>query len=66
MIDVNFWKKNFRYAIIILVVFGAIITPDGSGVTMWFIAGPMIALYLLGIVFIQRREKNRMRMENIT
>jgi sec-independent protein translocase protein TatC len=49
-----------------LVVFGAIITPDGSGVTMWFIAGPMIALYLLGIVFIQRREKNRMRMENIT
>jgi sec-independent protein translocase protein TatC len=66
MIDVNFWKKNFRYAIIILVVFGAIITPDGSGVTMWFIAGPMIGLYLLGIVFIQRREKNRMRMENIT
>ena len=66
MIDVNFWKKNFRYAVIILVVFGAIITPDGSGITMWFIAGPMIALYLLGIVFIQRREKNRMRMENIT
>jgi sec-independent protein translocase protein TatC len=66
MIDVNFWKKNFRYAVIILVIFGAIITPDGSGVTMWFIAGPMIALYLLGIVFIQRREKNRMRMENIT
>ncbi|MGA9842897.1 MAG: twin-arginine translocase subunit TatC [Nitrososphaeraceae archaeon] len=66
LVDVNFWKKNFRYAVIILVIFGAIITPDGSGITMWFITGPMIALYLIGIVFIQRREKNQMRMENIT
>jgi sec-independent protein translocase protein TatC len=66
MIDVSFWKKNFRYAIIILVVFGAIITPDGSGITMWFVAGPMIALYLLGIVFIERREKNKAKLENLT
>lgn len=66
LVDVNFWKKKFRYAVIILVIFGAIITPDGSGITMWFITGPMIALYLIGIVFIQRREKNQMRMENIT
>jgi sec-independent protein translocase protein TatC len=66
LVNVNFWKKKFRYAVIILVIFGAIITPDGSGITMWFITGPMIALYLIGIVFIQRREKNQMRMENIT
>lgn len=66
LVNVNFWKKKFRYAVIILVIFGAIITPDGSGITMWFITGPMIALYLIGIVFIQRREKNQMRVENIT
>jgi sec-independent protein translocase protein TatC len=66
LVNVNFWKKKFRYAVIILVIFGALITPDGSGITMWFITGPMIALYLIGIVFIQRREKNQMRMENIT
>jgi sec-independent protein translocase protein TatC len=66
MIDASFWKKKFRYAVIILVVFGAIITPDGSGITMWFVAGPMIALYLLGIVFIERREKNRLKLENMT
>ncbi|HEY7569946.1 MAG TPA: twin-arginine translocase subunit TatC [Nitrososphaeraceae archaeon] len=66
MIDVSFWKKKFRYAIIILVVFGAIITPDGSGITMWFVAGPMIALYLLGIVFIERREKKKAKLENLT
>jgi sec-independent protein translocase protein TatC len=51
----RFWRDNFRYAAIILVVFGAIITPDGSGVTMWFVAGPMIALYLAGMLVVERR-----------
>ena len=55
IIDHNFWKKNFRYAIIIIVVFGAVITPDGSGVTMWLIAGPMILLYLIGIFLVQTK-----------
>jgi len=57
MTDTNFWRKNIRYAIIILVIFGAVITPDGTGVTMWFIAGPMIALYVAGMVIIERKEK---------
>ena len=55
IIDHNFWKKNFRYSIIIIVVFGAVITPDGSGVTMWLIAGPMILLYLIGIFLVQTK-----------
>jgi len=54
--DSKFWLRNFRYAIIIISVFGAIITPDGSGVTMWFIALPMIALYAIGFIAIRRRE----------
>jgi len=54
--DSKFWLKNFRYAIIIISVFGAIIAPDSSGVTMWFIALPMIALYAIGIIAIRRRE----------
>jgi sec-independent protein translocase protein TatC len=53
----KFWQKNFRYAIIIITIFGAVITPDGSGVTMWFVALPMIALYALGIIAIRRRER---------
>ena len=56
--DSRFWQKNFRYAIIIITIFGAIITPDGSGVTMWFVALPMIALYAVGIFAIKRKEKN--------
>ena len=49
IINKNFWKSNMRYAIIVITIFGAIITPDGSGITMWFIAGPMILLYLIGL-----------------
>lgn len=56
--DSKFWQRNFRYAIIIITVFGAIITPDGTGVTMWFIALPMIALYAVGIIAIRRKEGN--------
>jgi sec-independent protein translocase protein TatC len=54
--DSKFWQKNFRYAIIIITIFGAIITPDGTGVTMWFIALPMIGLYTVGIIAIRRKE----------
>ncbi len=55
--DAKFWRKNIRYAIVIIVIFGAIITPDGSGVTMWFIGGPMIALYVAGMFFVERKER---------
>jgi sec-independent protein translocase protein TatC len=56
VVDKKFWRKNFRYAIIIIVIFGAVITPDGSGITMWFVAGPMILLYLVGVLAINRRK----------
>jgi sec-independent protein translocase protein TatC len=61
IIDTRFWRNNFRYAALILVIFGAIITPDGSGITMWFVAGPMITLYLIGMTAIERRDKIRRR-----
>lgn len=56
--DAVFWRKNIRYAIVIIAIFGAVITPDGSGVTMWFIGGPMIALYVAGMFFIERKERS--------
>ena len=61
MTDVKFWRKNIRYAIIVIVIFGAVITPDGSGVTMWFIAGPMIGLYLAGMILVERKEKQTLK-----
>ena len=54
LIRPNFWRNNLRYVIIILAIFGAIVTPDGSGITMWFVAGLMTwLLYLVGIFTIE-------------
>ena len=61
MTDAKFWRKNIRYAIIAIVIFGALVTPDGSGVTMWFIAGPMIGLYIAGMILVERKEKQTLK-----
>jgi Sec-independent protein secretion pathway component TatC len=42
--------------IVIITIFGAVKARDGSGVTMWFVALPMIALYAVGIIAIRRNE----------
>ena len=60
MVDADFWRKNIRYAIVIIVIFGAIITPDGTGVTMMFVAGPMIGLYAVGMLLIERKERKKL------
>lgn len=49
----DFWKKNLRYILIVLIILGAIITPDGSGITMWFVVGPMMLLYIIGMTIIK-------------
>ncbi|MCS7116386.1 MAG: twin-arginine translocase subunit TatC [Nitrososphaerota archaeon] len=59
VVEPSFWKNNFRVAIVIIVIFGAIITPDGSGITMWFIALPMLLLYSAGYLFIKYRVKGK-------
>jgi sec-independent protein translocase protein TatC len=64
--DAKFWRRNIRYAIVVLVIIGAVVTPDGSGVTMWFISGPMIGLYLVGTVMIERRERKMARQPTNT
>ncbi len=55
--DEKFWRRNLRYAIIAMIILGAAITPDGSGITMWFVAGPMIGLYLVGMVLSEKQAK---------
>lgn len=57
VVEPSFWKRNFRYAVFAMIVFGAIITPDGSGITMWVIAAPMIVLYLGGYLIVSRAKK---------
>ena len=59
LVDGKFWRKNIRYAILGMVIFGAIVTPDGSGITMWFIAIPMMALYLGGMLVIEHKKRKK-------
>jgi len=56
-----FWLRNWRYAAIAIFVFGAFITPDGSGVTMMLVALPMLALYAGGFGATLLRERRRER-----
>jgi sec-independent protein translocase protein TatC len=44
---------------LIIILFGAIITPDGSGITMWFISVPMLLLYALGIAIIKLKKSDK-------
>src|SRR5207244_1752051 len=39
----DFWKQYWRFAAIAIFLFGAIITPDGSGITMFLVALPELA-----------------------
>ncbi len=48
VVDAAFWRRNFSYAVVAMIIFGAVVTPDGSGITMFMVAAPMIVLYVLG------------------
>lgn len=55
------WRKYFAYFIAFSVIYGAVITPDGSGVTMFLVAIPMIILYGLGYIFSKKTVKYKGR-----
>ena len=51
------WRKHWRGAVLGALIFGMIVTPDNSGITMLLIAAPMIALYGGGAYFATRWER---------
>lgn len=61
VVHADFWKKYWRIAAIAIFFFGAIITPDGSGITMMLVALPMLALYVIGYAATARRERSLTR-----
>ena len=50
VITAGFLARNFKYAILIMVIVSAVVTPDGGGVSLVAMTGPMIVLYGLSIV----------------
>jgi sec-independent protein translocase protein TatC len=56
-----FLWKNFRYAILIITIVAAIITPTPDATTMLVFMAPMILLYIIGIAVswaVLRRKRN--------
>jgi sec-independent protein translocase protein TatC len=49
IVSPKFLWKNFRYAILLIFIIAAIITPTSDILTMCVFASPMLVLYLLGI-----------------
>lgn len=59
LVDPEVYKKYWRIAIVAFFFFGAIITPDGSGITMALVAVPMSVLYVVGYVLATRTWRDR-------
>ena len=43
------WLKNWRGMLVIALIFSAVVTPDGSGITMVFLFVPLVLLYGVGL-----------------
>lgn len=57
LVHASFWRKHWRGAILGCLVFGMIITPDNSGITMLLIAVPMVGLYFAGVLAAERHQR---------
>src|ERR1700686_564393 len=49
LVTARFLLRSFKYAILIIFIVAAVITPTGDMVTQSIFAAPMVALYLLSI-----------------
>jgi sec-independent protein translocase protein TatC len=49
IVTASFLTRNFKYAVLFIFIFAAVVTPDANPVTQVMVAGPMVVLYLLGI-----------------
>lgn len=51
VIRAEFWRSKWQYALLLFLIASAIITPDGTGITMMMLFIPLLALYFTGSVF---------------
>ncbi len=50
LVTARFLVRHFKYAVLIIFIAAAVITPSGDPMTQTLMAAPMIALYLVSIV----------------
>jgi sec-independent protein translocase protein TatC len=56
-----FLLRNIKYATLIIVILGAVLSPGGDVASQMILAGPMMVLYLLsiGIAFVFQKKKKK-------
>jgi sec-independent protein translocase protein TatC len=60
IVNGSFWKDNWRYALLLFLIFSAIITPDGTGVSMLMLSVPLTGLYFIGtVITIRNKGQNK-------
>ena len=61
MITPGFMLRHFKYAVLLIVIAAAVLSPDGGGVGMVAMGAPVILLYILSIglawIFGKRKKK---------
>jgi len=50
VVTARFLSRNIKYAILIIFIAAAVITPSGDMITQTIFAAPMVGLYLLSIL----------------
>jgi sec-independent protein translocase protein TatC len=49
MVTPRFMIRNFKYAVLVIIIAAAVLSPDGGGVGLIAMGGPVILLYILSI-----------------
>jgi sec-independent protein translocase protein TatC len=63
VITAGWMVRNFKYAVLVIFIIAAVITPTPDMITQSIVAVPMIGLYGIGILIalVVRRNKDRRR-----
>jgi sec-independent protein translocase protein TatC len=59
LVSASAWREHWRVSMLIVIILSAILTPDGSGITMVILSVPLLFLYGVGAVSCAKREESR-------
>ncbi|OGY30874.1 MAG: hypothetical protein A3C02_01770 [Candidatus Andersenbacteria bacterium RIFCSPHIGHO2_02_FULL_45_11] len=54
IVKAEFWRDKWRQALLFFLVLSAVVTPDGTGVTMAILFLPLALLYIIGYIFARK------------
>lgn len=62
IVEPGFWRINWRYSLLFFLIFSAIITPDGTGITMMILFMPLAGLYFLGCLVPKKSNQGKVEI----